>query len=492
MRKAATVSLLRIGPAGLNEVVRPIRNGPVDIAGAALDAVCRELEPDRRTATVVLAASWKRKRAQLRAQALGCAKTLAAANSRLARWLADAAAIDRDTAVRHAAAEAVALALQKQGRRLVRLPRVYLRDKNPATRVAVLEAITKHPPKSATFLWSMVDRLSRDSSPQVRAATAKLAAISAPRPAAAVELLGRLLQDKKDEVWKAGVDGVALLAPSAATRALDRPLALVVARARTTDALRALKVAQGLELQRPLQQAATHPEIDVRAAAIEALAGGDRKMALRVLESGLRETTLTLRLAALRALARYSKRLGAQSAKLLWRSSYAQDPGERWAAFTALGKVRGKAAIDAAIGLLLGDVDDVSEERRRLTMRALGALARHSPRAAAALVDGAVDPALDVRSEAHDALSEYLGDRADPAKLWSLLEQSERNALLRRMMVAALAHHGRKKGLAALEKRVAGVSDRAPVVTRAAARLALALAKRKTPSGKLIGWLYGW
>ncbi len=494
VRGAAVVALLRLGGAALTDVVKAIRAGRhADVAHAALRAVCSgEIEVNRRLATIVLASAWKTKRTTLRAQALRCAKSLAAANARLGRWLADQAAVDKDPVVRQAAAEAVALALSTSGAKLARLSRFYLRDRDATTRAAVARAIARRPPPKPRFLFGSVRRLTRDTDPTVRAASAKLVVLSAPKPAQAVELINELLQDKQPRVLRAALAASRLLKPSDATRKLGRTLSLVVARTKAPESLAALQAARQLGLTAPLQQAAVHPEERVRAAAIEALARtGDRKRSLKVLESALREDAVSLRLAALRALAEQSQRLGEPAVQLLWRSTRAKGLIERRAAFAALGEVRGEA-VGTAAKLLLTAARHRSEERRRMAMRALGALTPHDANAAAALVAGAVDPALDVRTEAQAALSAHLARVCEPERLWQLLRGSERNAIVRRTMIIALATHGRRDGAAWLRQAVKKLPASTSVVTRSAARLALALATRSESPERVVSWLYGW
>jgi len=127
-------------------------------------------------------------------------------------------------------------------------------------------------------------------------------------------------------------------------------------------------------------------------------------------------------------------------------------------------------------------------------MAALGERATlGSHRAAELLAVGAEDAAHDVREEAQRALAVYLAAPAGelPA-LWSLLLASERQGLARRLAVAALARHGHVHGTSALARLVNALPVDAPVVTRVAARLALALSRSDEPPEPAVGWLYGW
>ncbi|MCA9671628.1 MAG: HEAT repeat domain-containing protein [Myxococcales bacterium] len=488
VRGAAAASLLRLGFLGQREVVKVMKRR-ADIARAALRAVCSELEPNRRLATVVLSQAWSTKRAELRSQALRCARTLASASWRLSMWLADQAAVSKEPEVRRAAAEAVALALALKGRALGRLARVYLRDRDPATRVAVLRAISRRPPKHPGFIFPHVQRLVADEVPAVRAATAKVLVQTAPRKKLAVPLLEQLLRDKKRVVRREALAAIAMLDKPALAAPLDKTVAQFLASARTRDALRALEVAKQLDLRAPVEQAARHSETAVRAAAIALLAPhGERKKTLSVLESALRESERRLRLAAIEALAEQSARLGEVVANLIWRETRAEDPTERFRAFEAMAKLQG-AARARAVTLLLEAARHRSEERRALAFRALGKLAAHDARAAQALVAGAVDPAIDVRNAAQAALAAHLARRTKPERLFSILVGARRNSLLRRMMVASLARTRKPEWLA---KKVQSYDKNGSIATRAAAQLALALARRGAAPQPLIDWLYGW
>lgn len=493
VRAAAAESLVRLGAYGLADLVKGIKNGPKDVALVALGAVCKDSEPDRRVATTILATVWQLKREGLRGSALGCARKLVAANPRLSVWLAEQARMDKSPDVRRAAAEAVALSVRWAGQRAQGLVRFYLRQQDPTIPVAVLQAITRTPPKPAAWLFREISKHLGHRDPTVRAASAPALAAVAPNGKEAAVALDRLLADGEPAVVRSALEAARRLRRGAHTKRLDRTLAAVVAAGRSKDAIAALGLARKLELPAPLQQAAVHPEPDVRAAAVALLAQkADPPKALAVLESALRDAEPALRLAALDATAKQSARLGEPAVELLVRSTRAASPAERWAAFEALGQVTGKA-IPAAVRVLAKAGRHRSEERRRLAMRSLGALAPHSNEAAQALVEGALDPALDVRTEAQAVLARFLGQHCPIGELTQLLVSSQRNALQRHLALSALAWNGRIHDPAALQKALAGaVGAQSPKVIRMAANLALALSRRQDRPEEVIGWLYGW
>jgi HEAT repeat protein len=495
VREAAMESLVKIGPRGLVEVVKGIKTGHRDVALVALRTVCQDAEPERRIATTILATAWKIKRTNLRGKALGCARKMAAANPRLSLWLADQARLDKNPEVRRAAAEAVALAIKRYGQRVDLLTKFYLRQKDPTIVVAVLEAMTQTPPLPARPKWLFreVSKLITHSDPKVRAATAPLLAIIAPSPAKAAESLEALINDVEPDVVRSATRAAGELEPGRHVARLDKPLARVVAAARSRDAIAALKLARRLRLTRPIKRAAVHPEPDVRAAAVALLAQkADAHQALAVLESALRDPEQALRLAALDAIARQSERLGAPAVDLLERGTHADAPAQRWAAFDGLGRVKGDVVIKKAVAVLKEAAGDRSEERRRLAIRALGALASEDRRAARALVDGALDPAVDVRTEAQAVLAEYLGRHCPVKELADLLVTSERSALQRHLACAALAWSGRHHGHESVQQALAAAGiDKRHMIIRMAANLALALARRQDRPEEVIGWLFG-
>ncbi|MCC6752171.1 MAG: HEAT repeat domain-containing protein [Deltaproteobacteria bacterium] len=492
VRAAAVESLLRVGAVGLAEVARAMRQGPPDLAQAALAQVCGHQEPNARVATTLLAAAWKIKRAKLREQALGCAQSLAQASPRLGMWLADQAALDKDREVKRAGAAAAALALQKGGKKFLRLARLYLRDDDPQLRTAMLQELARRPPPGASFLYELVERLVKDPSPAVRTALSPVLVLAAPSPAVAVRQLIPLLQDPDAKVWRAALEAAGTLSPGGAVAELDQPVAQAVARGGKDEALLALQVARRLGLAGPLGRAAAHPIAAVRTAAVGAVTpSGDRRAALGLLDAALRESDLAPRLAALRAAAEQSADLGAAVVPLLWRSTFAREPSERWAAFEALGKVRGKGVVEA-VRFLLEGAGDPSEERRRMAITALGALAFEEPSAAPALIGGALDGASDVRTAAQAALARYLGRYCPEEELWRLLSGSGRDALARRTVVLALAWRGRREGGDALARRAKALGPAEPLVVRMGARLALALARSSDPPEGVVAWLFGW
>jgi hypothetical protein len=126
-----------------------------------------------------------------------------------------------------------------------------------------------------------------------------------------------------------------------------------------------------------------------------------------------------------------------------------------------------------------------------MAMRALGRLSTHVAAAATVLIEGTLDPAHDVRTEAMTALAMYMGRACPPDALWQLLIDGERNALLRHLATTALAWHSRLHGTAWLKGRVHKLDQTLPVVTEMAARLALALARDQKPPQETLSWLLG-
>jgi len=515
VRAAAMQSLVKIGAPGLREVVQGIKLGHRDVGLVALRAVCQDAEPDRHIATSILAAAWKVNRADLRGRALGCARKLAAANPRLSLWLGDQARLDKNPEVRRAAAEAVALAAHRYGVRVQNLVQSYLRQTDSTIVVALLEAMTQIHLPPTDWLFREVMRLIDHRDPKVRAATAALLVMVAPTPAKAAGALEALFADKDSGVVRAATAAAAgstrLKGPAAAR--LDQPLARVVAQARSRDAIAALGLARRLGLSSPIQRAAVHPEPDVRAAAVALLARrSSPKQTLAVLESALRDPEQALRLAALDAIARESGRLGEPAVGLLVRSlgepvrsvewstpvgvrsaNASQLPVERWRAFEALGRVKGQQGVQEAVRVLRTVAHSRSEERRRLAIRALGSLAPRARQAAQALVEGALDPALDVRTEARAVLAEYLGRHTPMEELVDLLSSSVGSALQRHLACSALAWAGRIHGPDLLDKRLqSSVGADSPMVIRMSAALARALARRQDRPEEVVGWLFGW
>jgi HEAT repeat protein len=493
VRSAAMESLINLGPAALRETVRGIKRGPVDVAMAALRAVCDSAHPDRRVATTVLATTWKRDRSVVREEALRCARQLAAANPRLSIWLADQARLDKNPEVRRSAAEAVALAFTRGGRRAERLAEHYLRLKDASVVTAVLEALADVPPRASHAVFRQAVKLVQHPEPAVRAAAAPVIVRTAPRPSDPVKPLKQLLGDPDPQVAQAALAATEGLEPGEATGALDAPVARALTVARSREALRALRVARRLGLEQPIRRAAAHAEPEVRAAAVEALASSaDTKRTLAALEAARLDPEPALRKAALEAISDQSARLGDAAVKLLTLSARSASADERWSAFDALGSVRGKSVTPAVVSLS-EMARHRSEERRRLAIQALGALAPHSPDAARELIRGALDPALDVRTEAQAVLAKYLGRYCPAGVLWELLLQTERNALLRHTLLSSVAWHGRIHGTGKIQLRVEKLDGDVPLPVQMAARLALALAQRPDRSPEdVISWLYGW
>ena len=83
--------------------------------------------------------------------------------------------------------------------------------------IQVLEAVaddngTVHPASGRTeiyihppYRFKAVDRLSRDAEPAVRAASAKLAVIAAPKKPRAVRIINALMKDRKRYVWRSAL-----------------------------------------------------------------------------------------------------------------------------------------------------------------------------------------------------------------------------------------------------------------------------------------------
>jgi len=205
----------------------------------------------------------------------------------------------------------------------------------------------------------------------------------------------------------------------------------------------------------------------------------------------MRERDPALRSIALRAAARLGTDLGRPAVELLWRGTFAADRSERQTAFAALSDVRGVGA-PAARALLALAARDVSEDRRRLAVAALGRIAPDAPDAAELLLEGATDPAHDVRHEAQSALAAFLARFASQEALWRLLAGAERDGLVRRLATAALARQARRSGEGGLRARVGKLPRTAPLEVRIAANLTVALARRGDAPEPIIRWLYGW
>jgi HEAT repeat protein len=377
------------------------------------------------------------------------------------------------------------------------LENLYLSDKDPDTRLAILEEISRRPPHPASFLFSTTERALRDASSSVRAASAKVLVMAAPK--LAVPALVKLLMDAKPQVWRAAIQAAEKLSTGekdpltrAEVATLDKPMAALIAKATAKDALEAVRMAGKLHLREALRQGTEHANGLVRAAAVEAIVPFmTPEEALPVLEAALREREPELRRVALNAIAQLSAHLGKNAIRLLWRGTRAEDPSERWAAFKALGQVRGQS-LGHALTRIARAAHHPSEERRRLAMMALSELAQRDARAAESLAAGVDDPARDVRAEAMAGLSAYLGRFCPLPELWRILMQSSRQGVARRLAVAALAWHGRHHGSAGLEKLVSGLPPQTPIMTRIVGNLALALSRWNEPPERVIDWLYGW
>lgn len=503
VRRAAVASLLRSGFPGLRAVVERIkRNYPPDVGSLALDVVCAERKPDRKMATSVLAAAWETRMSQVRVRALRCAEALHRSNPRLTVWLADRASLDSNTSVRRAAAASVALAVERLGSRAARLPRFYLRDDDPTVRVAVLEALAERLPSKAAFLLRVVEPSTRSGDPGVRAAVAAVLGGVAFEASGALKLIERLLQDPDLRVGTAALRALRQMVrqlkegkrkPSyrVAWSSLQQSLSDLIARADGSTAELAVDVAGRLGLLRPLLRAAGHRGPSVRAVAVKEVAQlAEPKQALRVLEAAQRDSVAAPRLAARLALVRYSERLGKDVVPLLASGIGAADLAEREAAFEALGRVSGEA-IAPAVKTLQKIASDPSEQNRRLAMEALGQLAALSAEALRLLVEGAVDPARDVRTVARRALAKHLARQCSSEVLWRLLVESEDSALLRMIAARALAEQGRSSGTAWLDARVAKLGKDAPMNAGLGLRLARALATSDRPIEPVVSYLFG-
>lgn len=491
VRAEAMESLVKLGPVALREVVKGIKQGTNDVADVALRAICTSPEPNRRVVTTILTAAWQANRTDLRGRALQCAKSLATANPRLSFWLAYQARADKNPQVRRGAADAVALALSQGGGSAEQLARFYLLHKDSTIVSALLEAMKLTPPRPSRSLFKIIAKLALHREAKVREAAAPLVVITAGEADRPADVLNTLLKDPRRDVWRAALEAAGKLRSGPGNKALNKTLARLVAAARSRDALVALDVSQQLQLNLPVQQAAVHPEPSVRAAAVEALARTAKSdKALSVLETALLDSEPAIRLAAIRGLGDQSERLGADAVELLGRMTWRKIPTERWAAFEALGRVRG-VGVQTAERLLKKMGQHRSEQRRQLAMRALGSLAERSKEAARLLAVGAMDPALDVRTEAREALAEYLGRQSRLETLWKMLAASEQNSLLRHMAISSLAWWGRTHGENQLKELVDKLGTQTPLVVHMAARLALALTRRSDRPESVIGWLYG-
>jgi HEAT repeat protein len=493
VRGAAVRSMLRIGNLGLVELARVMKTGPADVAEAALQEVCSGPPQSARAATTVLAVAWKMKRQAMRQRAIDCARYLAGPSLRLRLWLADQASKDKDRQVRRAGAAAAALALREGGAGHVHLARIYLKDPDPELRVGLLEAIAARPPRSPGFLRGHIDRASKDGEPVVRAASAR-AVVAVGPPASAARSLASLARDPDGRVRRAALAAAERLDPAAiapALESLDESLSALVSRGTPDEAREAVRLASRLHLLRTLRAGAAHGSGVVRAAALEAIVPHTPPTTLLpLLEAAMRESDADLRVIAMRAAAR----LGAThrpAIELLWRATFTADPTERFRAFAALTSVGGTGT-STALARIKQAARDASEERRHLAMAALGQLAHPDAEAAQIIVDGAEDPAHDVRLKAQAALAVFLARFSSLPALWELLQRSEALGLRRRIVVAALARQARSSGTAPLAARVRAMGASTPPAVRIAANLALALSRWPDPPERLLCWVYGW
>jgi len=500
---AAVDSLLRAGYLGTQEIIKRIRQGFASAADGAREAICRGEVRDRFALTALVTAIWAGDRPAQRRSLLTCVEQVASAHAPLGLWLAQRAAADRVTEVQRAGAQAVALSLQQGGARFEWLARSYLAADDATGRIALLQAIAARPPQRSALLLNAIAGCSTAAEVGVRAAMAPAAIAVAPSPIEAAALLERLLRDPAGEVQAAALHAaLGLTAPSSGSAVerwrallerLDATMAQLLRGLRGAAAREAAELAVKLVLDRAVESAAAHPEAEVRATALtRQVARATATAALVLLEDARREPALPLRLAALRLLGEESQRLGKLVVPLLARGLRAADPSERQMAFAALGLLRGEAT-DEALRLLRAAIRDRSEERRRLAFTALGALAARRPEAAATLLDGTLDPAHDVQVAARTALARHLARSCPPARLWQLLRDSPRDALLRWISTVALAWYGRQHGDAWLRAAWAKLPATVPVSTRIAARLALALGRsHQPPPERTLAWLIGW
>ena len=402
-----------------------MKAGPNDVSEAALQAICTGQASNRVSATI-LGVVWKLKRVPLRERALRCAKSLPAASLRLRLWLADEASTDKDPKVRRAGVAAAALALREGGPQYLRLGRLYLKDGDPELRRAMLDAIVERPPSAPGFLFSLLEHHVRDPEPMVRAAAATAVRLTASKPALAAQALKVLLADADGRVRLSAIRAASKL-DSRGGQLLEGALAKLIGDRPPDEALEAVQVAGRFALRQALRKGTAHHDGRVRVAALEALLPSLMAAeALALLEEALRDQQPSVREVALRAAGGLGPTLGEPLAKLIGRASFSTEPSVRAAAFCALGRLRGKAAI-AGLQFLRRAAQHPSEGRRRLAMAALGELATHHAAAADLLSLGAEDSALDVRDEAQRALAAYLGGSADMLPtLWALLLGSER------------------------------------------------------------------
>lgn len=500
VKRAAISSLLKLGTPGISEVTNLIQRGFIDISRGALDVVCHDLKPDRQAITQILSISWNVRGGMFRKKALGCAKALAGTHFRMSMWLADQATVLQDSKMREAAAPAVALALAKKGKGLERLARFYLNDKDESVRKAVLEAIDNHPAETrAEYLFKYIEKLVDDPSIHVQAAAAPLCLSTAPSLSVGLKSLIKLLKSDKALVRRAAIKTLLevdqkmfIKQRKMLRKGLGRLLAQVVSLSDGQDAIVALKVAARLKLHRVQRRAATHREAVVRAAAISNIRQLKDKITLRkILEPAQRDREKSIRFAAIEMLAKQSKLLAKDAVHLLMRSIDAPSNEERWQTYNALGSVKGAVAQNEAVAFLAKKAQARSETTRKMAVHALGKLCPVIDTSKELLIASA-DRAYDVRFEAFSALAKYYARNWSVKELWKALLDSEKNAVQRGIMTAALAEYGRlskKKAKKLVEHQP---RKKVSVAMKMAMNFALYLSKVDDDPVELISELYGW
>ena len=494
VRRAAVGALLGSGYGGLSEVLRAMRKGSLAVGRAALETVCRDTTPRSAVATAVLTSAWTLKRGALRPLALSCAQKLAEASPRLALWLAYQAASATDAAIRRAAAPAVAQAVARPSAGRSGLLRRYLRDPAVEVRVAVLENLGGRPLSPPALFLGELERLAGQPEVRVRVAVAGLAA-----RARGVALVERFLGDASPRVRRAAIDASARFEglDAASLQRLAKALALVISRCDASDALAVLKSAAHLGVQEPVLRASSHPALAVRvqALALNVKLGAPQQLST-LLEAALRDAAPELGLAAVQATVAASGRLGAAAVTLLERASLRSDPRYRWAAFEALGQLRGAAASQAALKLLERFSTDRSEELRRLALGALANLAGRVEAAGMALLVGSRDPAHDVRLAARTGLAAFIARTRSRPEIWRLLTTSAASSAQRRTAIAALALQGRWGDPAAQARWIAAAAKRfdpaRDLELRIGAALAQALVGSDEDPAEILSLVYGY
>ena len=498
VRGAAVRSLMRLGWSGLNEVLSAVKNGPADLASAAVEQICRQ-GGDRRWVTAVLATTWHSERRAARLQALSCVNKLTRANPRLAMWLADQAITVDDRQVRLGGTAAVAAAVHRSGARLARLVRAYLRLGDNAVRVALLERVSGAIPSRPAFLFDIVMRYRNDPSAALRATLATMIGKVASRPNQAIDALLPLLRDRQAGVRLAALRALPRLVPSGKgtnDSRVEQALQAVLDPSghRQAESIAAVRAAARLQITSVLQSAVRHPRPRVRREAVARLAeSGGGPETVRRLSNAVHDADFEVQRSAVLGLALRAKVFGISAAKAIWNCAQSEDARLSELAFIALGKLQGAKVRQWVQARLETQLDHRSDLQRRRAIATIGALWRPGTKLPARVVSAIFDRSYDVRSAAREAVARHLAKHGKRERLWRKLHASRRHASVRRTMMLALAYEARANGSKWLATRLQDTAATQPFVARTATRLALTLARGPAVSlDSVVGWLYGW